>query len=126
MQEYLSAWQLANCNNGDTCERIFCRACFNPTLAEMEVLPMTLGLVVEPDKLYEALEQLPESLDFKGLPVRARGLAYLKSLNQNHLTEMACWFGELLRKEATAKVCGSWSKLHTVKRCCADWLNARC
>ena len=76
LQEYLAAWQLTKRDNGDTCERIFCRAYFNPTLAEMEVLPMTLGLVDEPDKLYEALEQLPESLDFKGLRVRARGLSY--------------------------------------------------
>jgi HEAT repeat protein len=76
LQEYLAAWQLAKRDNGDTCERIFCRAYFNPTLAEMEVLPMTLGLVDEPDKFYEALEQLPESLDFKGLRVRARGLSY--------------------------------------------------
>jgi HEAT repeat protein len=40
----------------------------------MEVLPMTLGLVDEPDKFYEALEQLPESLDFKGLRIRILGL----------------------------------------------------
>ncbi len=76
LQEYLAAWQLAKRDNGDICERIFCRAYFNPTLAEMEVLPMTLGLVDKPDKLYEALEQLPESLDFKELRLRARGLGY--------------------------------------------------
>lgn len=76
LQEYLAAWQLANGDNGDTCEHIFCRAYFNPMLAEMEVLPMTLGLMDKPDGLYEALEKLPESLDFKGLRVQARGLGY--------------------------------------------------
>lgn len=79
LQEYLAAWQLANRDNGDACERIFCRAYFNLTLAEMEVLPMTLGLVDEPDKFYEALEQLPESLDVKGLRIRVRGLACLSA-----------------------------------------------
>jgi len=76
LQEYLAAWQLAKRHDADTCESIFCRAYFNPMLAEMEVLPMTFGLVSEPDKLYEELEQLPESLDFKGLRLRARGLRY--------------------------------------------------
>ncbi|MGH9840493.1 MAG: TIR domain-containing protein [Blastocatellia bacterium] len=82
LQEYLAAWQLAKRDNGDTCERIFCRAYFNPTLAEMEVLPMTLGLVDEPDKFYEALEQLPEAFDFRGLRLRARGLSYPKISEQ--------------------------------------------
>jgi HEAT repeat protein len=76
LQEYLAAWQLAKRDNGDTSERIFCRAYFNPMLAEMEVLPMVLGLVNEPDKLYEVLEQLPESLSLAGLRLRARGLGY--------------------------------------------------
>jgi HEAT repeat protein len=82
LQEYLAAWQLAIRHDADTCERIFCRAYFNPMLAEMEVLPMTLGLVNEPDKFYEALERLPESLNFKGLRVRIRGLGYAASLGQ--------------------------------------------
>lgn len=78
LQEYLAAWQLAKRNNGDTCDRIFCRAYFNPTLAEMEVLPMTLGLVDEPGKFYEAIEELPESLDFKCMRLQARGLGHAR------------------------------------------------
>lgn len=82
LQEYLAAWQLAKGDNADTCERIFCRAYFNPTLAEMDALPMTLGLVDEPGKLYEALEQLPESLSLAGLRLRARGLSHAKASRQ--------------------------------------------
>jgi hypothetical protein len=37
---------------------------------------MALGLSKEPDKLYRVIEQLPESLNFAGLRLRARGLAY--------------------------------------------------
>jgi hypothetical protein len=84
LQEYLAAWQLAKRDNGDTCERIFCRAYFNPTLAEMEALPMTLGLIDRPDEFYEVLEQLPESLNCKRLRVQARGLAYALGIN-------SCW-----------------------------------
>ncbi|MDQ3013415.1 MAG: HEAT repeat domain-containing protein, partial [Acidobacteriota bacterium] len=96
LQEYLAAWQLAKRDNGDTCERIFCRAYFNPTLAEMEVLPMTLGLVDESDRFYEALEQLPESLDFKGLRLRARGLGYLVRIGHPHLTKLSNWLIEFI------------------------------
>jgi HEAT repeat protein len=76
LQEYLAAWQLAKCHDAATCEGIFCRIYFNPTLAEMEVLPMTLGLVDEPDRFYEALERLPESLSLTGLRLSAGGLGY--------------------------------------------------
>src|SRR5262249_26035288 len=41
-----------------------------------EALPMTLGLSKMPDEIYRAIEQLPESLNFAGLRLRARGLAY--------------------------------------------------
>ncbi|NOT63486.1 MAG: hypothetical protein HOP19_25020 [Acidobacteria bacterium] len=81
LQEYLAAWQLAKRDNGDTCERVFCRAYFNPTLAEMEVLPMTLGLVEEPDKFYEALEKLPESLIFTYVRLCSRCLPYTSRRN---------------------------------------------
>jgi len=87
LQEYLAATQLAR-HDAATCERFFCRAYFNLTLAEMEVLPMTLGLVDEPDKLYEALEQLPESLDFKGLRLSVRGFAYEASLSKALLEKL--------------------------------------
>ena len=38
LQEYLAAWQFAKRDNGDACERIFCRAYFNPTQAEIRIL----------------------------------------------------------------------------------------
>jgi HEAT repeat protein len=86
LQEYLAAAELAQ---RDDCEDVFCRAYFNPTLAGMEVLPMTLGLVNHPEQLYAALERLPESLTFTGLRLRARGLAYVKNLDPQLLTRLA-------------------------------------
>jgi HEAT repeat protein/energy-coupling factor transporter ATP-binding protein EcfA2 len=73
IQEYLAARALTKNPDG---EAIFCRAYFNPTLVEMEALPMALGLSKEPDKLYQVIERLPESLNFANLRLRARGLAY--------------------------------------------------
>jgi ubiquinone biosynthesis protein UbiJ len=75
LQEYLAARVLAA---HPDCESIFVRACFHPLLVEMETLPMALGRVRNPDRLYETLEQLPESLDHKLLRLRARGLASAK------------------------------------------------
>jgi len=75
LQEYLAARALAA---HPDCENIFVRACFHPLLVEMETLPMALGKVRNPDRLYETLEQLPESLDHKLLRLRARGLASAK------------------------------------------------
>ncbi|MGH9856081.1 MAG: hypothetical protein ACREBD_40115, partial [Blastocatellia bacterium] len=98
LQEYLAAWQLAKRHDAATCERIFCRAYFNPTLAEMEVLPITLGLVDEPDKLYGALEHLPESLDFKGLRVLIRGTGIAK-VSTLMLTNAGCQVGKLFSDE---------------------------
>ncbi len=86
LQEYLAAHALAR---RDDCEQVFCRAYFNPTLAAMEVLPMTLGLAKRPERLYAALEQLPESLTFTGLRLRARGLAYLTRPGKQLLTRLA-------------------------------------
>jgi HEAT repeat protein len=73
LQEYLAAVGLTR---RDDAKETLCKAIFNPTLAAMEVLPMALGLAERPDELYAALEDLPESLDFVNLRVRARGLAY--------------------------------------------------
>jgi energy-coupling factor transporter ATP-binding protein EcfA2 len=73
IQEYLAARALTVRSDGEV---VFCRAYFNPTLVEMEALPMALGLSKEPDKLYRVIEQLPESLNFAGLRLRARGLAF--------------------------------------------------
>jgi HEAT repeat protein len=74
LQEYLAAVGLMR--RADAKETL-CKAIFNPTLAAMEVLPMALGLAERPDELYAALEELPESLDFVNLRVRARGLDYV-------------------------------------------------
>ncbi len=75
LQEYLAAKALAA---HPDCESIFVRACFHPLLVEMETLSMALGMVRNPDRMYETLEQLPESLDHKLLRLRARGLASAK------------------------------------------------
>jgi HEAT repeat protein/anti-sigma regulatory factor (Ser/Thr protein kinase) len=66
----------------------FSRAYFNPTIAETEVLPLFLGLVTEPDDFYTLLEQLPESLTFTSLRLRARGLAYVQRISREHLTNL--------------------------------------
>ena len=73
IQEYLAARALTKKPDG---EAIFCRAYFNPTLVEMEALPMALGLSKGPDRLYQVIERFPESLNFASLRLRARGLAY--------------------------------------------------
>jgi HEAT repeat protein len=80
IQEYLGARALVV--KAD-CERIFCLNYFNPTLVEMEALPMALGLLKEPDEMYSAIEQLPESLNFAGLRLRARGLAYSAGISND-------------------------------------------
>ncbi len=87
LQEYLAARQLAERHDAATCEGILCRIYFNPTLAEMEVLPMTLGLTGQPDSLYATLAQLPESLSLTGLRLRARALGYT-SVSQQALKEL--------------------------------------
>lgn len=86
LQEYLAAAELAR---RPDCEKIFCRAYFKSSLVEMEVLPMTLGLAPRPEKLYAALEQLPESLTSTGLRLRARGLAYVQNLDRELLSRLA-------------------------------------
>jgi HEAT repeat protein len=85
IQEYLAAFALSQ---RDDCEAVFCRVYFNPTLAGMEVLPMTLGLARKPEKLYSALEQLPESLTFSNLRLRVRCLAYVLSPDRQLLTRL--------------------------------------
>jgi HEAT repeat protein len=79
LQEYLAAETLAS--HAD-CERIFCQTFFNPTLVEMEVLPMMLGLSPTPINLYKVLEQLSESLILTNLRLRIRGFNYITDINQ--------------------------------------------
>ncbi|MCI0661818.1 MAG: HEAT repeat domain-containing protein, partial [Acidobacteria bacterium] len=85
IQEYLAARGLAE---RPDCEAIFCRAYFNPTLVEMEALPMALGLSKNPVKLYQSIEQLSESLNFAGLRLRARGLAYSAGIGDKLLEQL--------------------------------------
>jgi HEAT repeat protein len=85
LQEYLAAEVLSEQSD---CDRIFCQTVFNSTIAEMEVLPMVLGLVRDSTSLYRALEELPDSLTFTNLRLRARGLAYTQNVDQLHLTKL--------------------------------------
>jgi HEAT repeat protein/energy-coupling factor transporter ATP-binding protein EcfA2 len=85
IQEYLAARVLARKSDF---KQIFCRNYFNPTLVEMEALPMALGLLKEPDEIYWAIEQLPESLNFVGVRLRARGLTYGAAISHNQLVSL--------------------------------------
>jgi len=85
IQEYLAARRLADEPN---CEQIICRSYFNPTLVEMEALPMILGMAKRPDELYRAIEKLPESLNFAGLRLCARGLAYGAEIPHDQLEDL--------------------------------------
>ena len=72
IQEYFAAVSLSR---RDDCEAILCRSYFNATIAEMEVLPMVLGLA-QRESMYVGLEGLPESLILTNLRVRTRSLSY--------------------------------------------------
>ncbi|HEX6185658.1 MAG TPA: HEAT repeat domain-containing protein [Pyrinomonadaceae bacterium] len=96
VQEYLAATVLAR---RPDCEKLFCRAYFNPTLAEMEVLPMTLGLVPRPERLCDALEHLPESLTYASLRLRARALAYATDLDRRALSTLVRHLDRFLKEE---------------------------
>lgn len=73
LQEYMAATTLLE--QADSA-KIFCRAYFDQTLSEMEILPMFLGLTGHQIELHDALKALPESIDHKQLRLRARSLAY--------------------------------------------------
>lgn len=73
LHEYLAAKVLAK--HADR-ERLFSRAYFNPSLVEMEVLPMTLGLVNNAEPFYKAIKQLSESLTYTNFRLQLRGLVY--------------------------------------------------
>jgi|GEM_PF-1176572 len=73
IHEYLAATILAK---HAECEKLFSRAYFNPSIVEMEVLPMTLGLANNAEPFYKSLEQLSESLTFTNFRLQLRGLVY--------------------------------------------------
>lgn len=86
IQEYLAALKLKE--RADA-EALFCRAHFNPAMAEGEALPMLLGMVGDPARFYAMLEGLPESLTFVNLRLRARGLGYVSRLDAPSLSALA-------------------------------------
>jgi HEAT repeat protein len=90
LQEYLAACYLAAFHKINELEglRVFCLAYHNPTVVEMEVLPMMLGASSKSNCLYEELEMLPESLTFANFRLRARGLGYGASLNEGRLAKI--------------------------------------
>ncbi len=83
LQEYLAAVELSD---REDYEAIFCRAYFNQTLVSMEVLPMTLGLINNPNKLYQVINDLPESLNFVGMNLLARGLDYGAGISNDEVS----------------------------------------
>ena len=92
LQEYLAACTFAAFlqKKGNEIEalKIFCHAYHTPTLVGMEVLPMTLGVLPNADKLYDEIERWPESLDFLNLRLRARGLAYQSQIRRERLLDL--------------------------------------
>jgi HEAT repeat protein len=85
LHEYLAAKTLARHENR---ERIICRSYFNPVLVAQEVLPMALGLMVRADGVYDALEELPESLTLTNFRLRVRGLSYGANIGQAKYAEL--------------------------------------
>lgn len=81
IHEYLAADRM---KSSPDCAQLFCRAYFDPTLVEMEVLPILLGLVRDPNEYYRMMERLPDSLNLVNLRLRARGLAYVRVLDARH------------------------------------------
>lgn len=80
VHEYLAALELASRND---CREWFVRTYFDRPLAEMETLPMSLGLVEDPNVFYDLLAELPDSIDFIGLRLQARGLGYCHNVIRN-------------------------------------------
>jgi HEAT repeat protein len=98
LQEYLAARSFADVQkrNGFEELKIFCRAYHNPTIVEMEVLPMMLGAMKSADILYGEIKQLSDSLNFVGLRLRLRGLSYNSKISQVTLVNLADELEELL------------------------------
>lgn len=90
LQEYLGARAFAAFYKSDEIEglRIFCRAYYNPTIVELELLPMTLGAGTSADKLYAEVERWSDSLTYANLRLRARGLQYSAKIKQDRLSKL--------------------------------------
>jgi HEAT repeat protein/energy-coupling factor transporter ATP-binding protein EcfA2 len=90
LQEYLAAQVFVSFSERNKSEalRVFCRAYHDPTIAEMEVLPMALGALPSAETLYAELERWGESLTFANIRMRARGLAYSANIKQAQLSAL--------------------------------------
>ncbi len=86
LQEYLAAIKL---NGRQDRVAVFCRSYLNPSLVETEILPMTVGLMHEADTFLAAIAQLPESLNFANLRLRARCLAYIRIIDETYLMSLS-------------------------------------
>ena len=98
IQEYLAAAALVE---SDDCLGLFARAYFDPVIAELEVLPMAIGLAASPDGLYSILENLPDSLDFINLRLRARSLSYARRVGEDHLRQIGDEVATLILDQST-------------------------
>lgn len=106
LQEYLAAVSFATFYRGNEFEgtRVFCRAYHNPTLVEMEVLPMILGATHNSNRLYDEIERWPDSLTLVNLRLRARGLAYLARIKQDQLLRIVERFLEFISWKASDEI----------------------
>ncbi len=82
LQEYLAAKELAASQDR---EMVLCRSYFDPALVEMEVLPMAMGLMKQPNKAFEVLRKLPESLTYNNLRLSIKSLTYIKPSKEQWL-----------------------------------------
>jgi HEAT repeat protein/predicted ATPase len=116
LQEYLAARAFADFHKRNDYEglKIFCRAYHNPLIVEMEVLPMTLGLIADSNHLYAELEQWPESLNFANLRLRARGLVYGASVGQGAVSNLCDEITPFFNGEH-----GAWPYIDSVISCFA-------
>lgn len=85
--EYLAAKVLARHHN---CGQLLINAVFNIEAIpeELELLPMTLGLLDDTKTFYQMLSDLPEGLDFKSLRIQARGLQYGAYPGDTHMQHL--------------------------------------
>ena len=83
--EYLAAEVLKS--RGDR-DKIITRAYFDPVLVEREVLPMMLGLLDDPAATFQMIKELPDSLTFTNIRLRARALGYKARLAKSEVAEL--------------------------------------
>lgn len=85
IQEYLAAEILKGRSDRD---KIIFRIYFDPVLVEREVLPMMLGLLDDPMPIFRLIEQLPDTLTFTNVRLRARALGYDAHVSKNDISEL--------------------------------------